>query len=347
MITKEIKVGNILVGGNNKITIQSMSNIPFSRFDELKEQSLSLEKEGCDILRVSVPDMESVKGFHKLKQFLNIPLVADIHFDYRLAIEAIAAGADKIRINPGNIGNHLKEVADAARKADIPIRVGVNAGSLEKKLLEKYEIPTAEALAESAFINVDKLRNCDFDDIIVSMKSSDVTMMVESYRLFHDNSEYPYPLHVGVTESGTSYTGMIKSSIGIGSLLIDGIGDTIRVSLTADPIEEIKAAKVILRALGLRQEGIEVISCPTCGRTTTDTISLANYIEKEYFYIKKPLQIAVMGCIVNGPGESLRADLGVTGANGEYIFFKKGKIIRKVSEKDIYNALKEEIEALL
>jgi (E)-4-hydroxy-3-methylbut-2-enyl-diphosphate synthase len=291
--------------------------------------------------------MESVPGFAKLKEALDIPLVADIHFDYRLALESIAAGADKIRINPGNIGQeHIKKVAQAAKNKNIPIRVGINSGSLEKEILAKYNAPTARALAESAFKNVDLLKSCDFDDIVVSIKASDVRTMVESYRIFDADESYPYPLHLGVTEAGTLFTGLIKSSVGIGSLLLDGIGDTIRISLTANPIEEIKAAKILLRSLGLRNNGLEVVSCPTCGRTTINSIKLAEYIEKEFSYIKKPIKIAVMGCVVNGPGEAREADLGVTGANGEYVVFKNNKIIHRVSDDKIIDIIKTELDKI-
>ena len=341
---KQVSVGNCPIGDGN-ITIQSMCNIPFSELERLIQQALALEQAGCDILRVSVPDKEAVQKFSALKKTLSIPLVADIHFDYRLALGAISAGADKIRINPGNIGKeHIKTVAAAARDAGIPIRVGVNSGSLEKDLLAKYGGPTAKALSESAFLNVDLLRDCGFEDIVVSMKSSDVKTMVESYRIFSQNEAYPFPLHLGVTEAGTVFSGLIKSSAGIGSLLLDGIGDTIRISLTADPVEEVKAAKILLRALGLRREGLEVVSCPTCGRTTTDTIELANRIEKEFGDITEPVKIAVMGCVVNGPGEARQADFGVTGANGEYIIFKDGAVQKRVPESKIMEVIREEIE---
>ena len=347
MIKKSVNVKNVKIGGGAPISIQSMCSVPFSRLDELKKQAIELQSAGCDILRVAVPDMESVRSFSKLKEALKIPLVADIHFDYKLALESIEAGADKIRINPGNIGSeHIKAVAHAAKNKNIPIRVGINSGSLEKEILTKHQAPTSRALAESAFKNVDILTSCDFDDIVVSIKASDVRTMVESYRIFDAEKRYPYPLHLGVTEAGTMHTGLIKSSVGIGSLLLDGIGDTIRISLTADPIEEIKAAKTLLRALGLRKSGIEVISCPTCGRSTVDTIRLAEYIEKEFSYIIKPIKIAVMGCVVNGPGEAREADLGVTGANGEYIVFKNNKVIHRVSEENILKVIKDELDKI-
>lgn len=341
---KKIMVGAVAVGGDG-VSIQSMCNIPFSRFEQLREQALRLQQAGCEILRVSVPDMESAKLFEKLKQAISIPLVADIHFDYKLALASITAGADKIRINPGNIGRtHIKDVAAAAEKNHIPIRVGVNAGSLEKDLLQKYGSPTPEALAESAERNVNLLEEYGFNNIVVSIKSSDVPTMVKAYRLFAAKSDYP--LHVGVTEAGTLRTGIIKSAVGIGALLLDGIGDTIRVSLTADPIEEIRAAKTLLTACGLRHSGIEVVSCPTCGRTTVNSVELANRIEEEFEYIQTPIKIAVMGCVVNGIGEAGEADFGVTGANGKYILFKGKEIIKDIDQDRIFDVIRAEIERI-
>ena len=276
---------------------------------------------------------------------LNIPLVADIHFDYRLALAAIDAGADKIRINPGNTEtSHLKQIADRARAHRIPIRVGINAGSLEKEILEKYGAPTAQALAESAQKNVELLEACDFDDIAVSMKASDVRIMTEAYRIFASRS--PYPLHIGVTEAGTLRSGTVKSAIGIGALLLDGIGDTIRVSLTAAPLEEVRTAKILLRSLGLYDQGVEVISCPTCGRTTVNSIELANAVEEEFQDIRQHIKIAVMGCVVNGPGEARQADVGVTGANGEYVLFRGDKIVRHISQDRILPLLREQVEQI-
>lgn len=345
---RTVKAGNTVIGKKGTVIIQSMCSIPFSRFPELKEQALKLQNSGCEILRFAFPDKSAAEGFSKIKECLDIPVVADIHFDYRLALEAISAGADKIRINPGNIGSeHIKEVASAAKEKNIPIRVGVNSGSLERDLLAKFGGATAEALAESAYRNVKILEQCDFKDIVVSIKSSNVRTMVESYRKFYEMTEGEYPLHLGVTEAGTSYGGLIKSSVGIGALLLDGIGDTIRVSLTADPIEEIRAAKTLLRCLGIRKEGIEIVSCPTCGRTTTDTVKLASYIENNFSHIKKPVKIAVMGCIVNGPGEALDCDFGITGVKGNYAVFKNGKVEKTVSEADIYSVIEEEINRLL
>lgn len=340
---KQIVTRGVVIGGGADIPIQSMCSVPFTRFDELAAQALALQEAGCDILRVALPDMESAEPFRKLHDLLNIPLVADIHFDYRLALAAIDAGADKIRINPGNTDKtHLKLVTDAAKAHGIPIRVGINAGSLEKDLLEKYGRPTAQALAESAQRNVELLEQLDFDDIAVSMKASDVKMMVEAYRIFAKSS--PYPLHLGVTEAGTLRSGTVKSSVGIGALLLDGIGDTVRVSLTAAPVEEVETAKILLRSLGLYDRGVEVISCPTCGRTTVNSIELANTVEREFRDIRAHVRIAVMGCVVNGPGEARQADVGVTGANGEYVLFRGDKIIRHISPENILPLLRSEVE---
>lgn len=342
---KQIITRGVPMGGGARIPIQSMCSIPFTRFEELKEQALALQEAGCDILRVALPDMESVAPFRKLHDLLSIPLVADIHYDYRLALAALDAGADKIRINPGNTEKtHLREVTNKAKSYGVPIRVGVNAGSLEKDLLAKYGRPTAQALAESAQRNVELLEQLDFDDIAVSMKASDVRMMVEAYRIFAKNS--PYPLHLGVTEAGTLRSGTVKSSVGIGALLLDGIGDTIRVSLTADPLEEVETAKILLRSLNLYDRGIEVISCPTCGRTTVNSIELANAVEREFRDIRAHVRIAVMGCVVNGPGEAKQADVGVTGANGEYVLFRGDKIIRHIPQDQILTLLRAEVEEI-
>lgn len=341
----QIVTRGVAMGGGARIPIQSMCSIAFNRFDELAAQALALQDAGCDILRVSFPDMESAEPFRKLHDLLRIPLVADIHYDYRLALEAMKAGADKIRINPGNTDKtHLKLVTDEAKARQVPIRVGVNAGSLEKDLLEKYGRPTAAALAESAQRNVELLEQLDFYDMAVSMKSSDVRLMVDAYRIFAEKS--PYPLHLGVTEAGTLRSGTVKSSVGIGALLLDGIGDTIRVSLTADPLEEVETAKILLRSLELYDRGIEVISCPTCGRTTVNSIELANTVEKEFRDIRRHVKIAVMGCVVNGPGEARQADVGVTGANGEYVLFRGDKIVRHIAQKDILPLLRKEVEEI-
>ena len=357
---KEIKIGGtndghgngVIIGGTHPISVQSMCNIPFSRLEELKTQALALQKAGCDILRVSVPDKESAEKFSELKKVLDIPLVADIHFDYTLALASINAGADKIRINPGNIGkNRIAEVAAAAKAKKIPIRVGVNGGSLEKELLKKYGAPTPEALAESALQNVKMLEECGFFDIVVSIKSSDVRTMVETYRIFDEQNTERYPLHLGVTEAGTMLSGTVKGSVGIGTLLLDGIGSTIRYSLTDDPINEIYAAKTLLKSLGLAG-GAEIISCPTCGRTTVNSIELASKLEKALSNVEKNIKIAVMGCVVNGIGESREADFGVTGANGKYIIFKKGAenkveiIKRDISEDEIFGEVLAAVDKL-
>lgn len=339
----QIVTRGVAVGGGAQISIQSMCSIPFTRYGELEAQALALQEAGCDILRVALPDHESAEPFKKLRNTLSIPLVADIHYDYRLALEALEAGADKIRINPGNTEKtHLKLVTDEAKARNVPIRVGVNAGSLEKDLLAKYGAPTAQALAESAQRNVELLEQLDFNDIAVSMKASDVRMMVDAYRIFAKNS--PYPLHLGVTEAGTLRSGTVKSAVGIGALLLDGIGDTIRVSLTADPVEEVETAKILLRSLGLYDRGVEVISCPTCGRTTVNSIELANTVEREFRDIRAHVRVAVMGCVVNGPGEARQADVGVTGANGEYVLFRGDKIIRHISPDHILPLLRREVE---
>lgn len=339
----QIVTRGVAVGGGAQISIQSMCSIPFTRYGELEAQALALQEAGCDILRVALPDHESAEPFQKLRNTLSIPLVADIHYDYRLALAALEAGADKIRINPGNTEKtHLKLVTDEAKARNVPIRVGVNAGSLEKDLLAKYGSPTAQALAESAQRNVELLEQLDFHDIAVSMKASDVRMMVDAYRIFAKNS--PYPLHLGVTEAGTLRSGTVKSAVGIGALLLDGIGDTIRVSLTADPVEEVETAKILLRSLGLYDRGVEVISCPTCGRTTVNSIELANTVEREFRDIRAHVRVAVMGCVVNGPGEARQADVGVTGANGEYVLFRGDKIIRHISPDNILPLLRREVE---
>jgi len=322
---KKVNVGGVFIGGDAPISIQSMTNIPFSRYDELLKQAKQLKEAGCDILRVSVPDNESAELFSRLKREVDMPLVADIHFDYRLALASIKAGADKIRINPGNIGKeHIKTVADEAKRAGIPIRVGVNSGSLEKDILEKYGAPTAEALAESAMRSCAFLEECDFDNLVVAIKSSDVRRTVEAYREFDKMNVNRYPLHIGVTEAGTLKSGLIKNSVGIGTLLLDGIGSTIRYSLSASPLEEVLAAKILLRSLGLRNTGVEIVACPTCGRTTVNVSELADDLAVRLSDIKKPMKVAVMGCVVNGVGEAGDADIGVTGADGKYVVFVPG-----------------------
>jgi (E)-4-hydroxy-3-methylbut-2-enyl-diphosphate synthase len=341
---KPVKVGNLTLNGG-KIYIQSMLNFPSDDIENNVKQAIELEKAGCEIVRVSIPDMNAVKLIPAIKSKVNIPLVADIHFDYKLALESVAAGIDKIRINPGNIGDsdRVKQVAHACKINNIPIRIGVNSGSLEKELLKKYGSPTPEALVESALNHVQMLTKYDSDDIVISIKSSDVETMVKSYRLLAEKCNYP--LHLGVTEAGTERMGLIKSSIGIGSLLLDGIGETIRVSLTADPVLEIAAAKDILKSIN-RYGGVKFVSCPTCGRTKINLIKLANEIEEKLNNIDKNITVAVMGCVVNGPGEAKEADIGIAGGDGCAILFKKGEILRKVSEDNIISELLCEIEKL-
>lgn len=341
---KLVKVGRCTLGDGH-IYIQSMLNVPAEDVDGNVRQAKELEAAGCEIIRVSVPSLGDVRLIEALKNAVEIPVVADIHFDYRIAVECAAAGVDKIRINPGNIGgdDKVKAVVDACRSRSIPIRIGVNSGSLEKKLLEKYGAPVPEALVESAMGHVEILRRFDFDDIVISIKSSDVKRTISAYRQLSEKC--PYPLHLGVTETGTERMGVIKSAIGIGSLLCDGIGDTIRVSLTADPIREIYAAKDILKAAGMG-EGVRIVACPTCGRTKIDLISLAGRVEEATRGIKKNIKIAVMGCVVNGPGEAADADVGIAGGNGEGLIFRKGEILRKVSEERLLAELMKEIEIL-
>ena len=345
-ITKNIKVGNINIGSGSKISVQSMLNKPAEDIKGNIAQAKSLQELGCDIIRVAIPDEKAVNLIYKLKENLTMPVVADIHFDYKLAVESAFAGADKIRINPGNIGSteKIKAVVDACKAKNVPIRIGVNSGSLEKEILKKYGKVCAPALVESAMQNVKLLENFDFDDIIISIKSSNVKMMVEAYKLIAKKCKYP--LHLGVTEAGTKQIGIIKSSVGIGALLLDGIGDTIRVSLTDKPEEEIIAAKQILLAVGENYNTPEVISCPTCARTKIDLISLAKQVNERVKNIKKPIKIAVMGCAVNGPGEAKEADIGIAGGIGEGLIFKKGKIIKKVKEEKIVDELLEEIKKL-
>ena len=346
MNTKKVKIGNTYIGGGESIKIQSMCNTPTSDADKTIDQILSLEKAGCEIIRVAVPDEKSALSIEKIKQNIHIPLVADIHFDYRLAIKAMECGADKIRINPGNIGSEegIKAVVNLAKAKSVPIRIGVNSGSIEKEILEKYGHPTAEGMVESAKKHIDILNKYDFDDIVVSLKSSSTQMTIDAYRLMSE--KYNYPLHLGVTEAGTFLSGAVKSAIGIGSLLKDNIGDTIRVSLTDDPIEEIYVAKEILNALDLRKTGARLVSCPTCGRTKLDLIGLAKRVDALIKDIEMPITVAVMGCVVNGPGEAREADIGIAGGNGEGLIFKKGEIIKKVKEEELFDALKCELEKL-
>lgn len=344
--TKKIKIGNIFIGGDSPVTIQSMTNTDTRDVEKTIKQIHELENAGCEIIRVAVPDMEAAEAIKKIKKQINIPLVADIHFDYRLALKSMENGVDKLRINPGNIGSEdrIREVVKAAKYYGVPIRIGVNSGSLEADILNKFKRPTSEALVESALKNAEILEKFNFSDIIISVKSSNVRETIESYRLLSKMTNYP--LHVGVTEAGTIYGGTVKSSIGIGALIIDGIGDTIRVSLTDDPIEEINLAKEILKACGVRNFGVEFVSCPTCGRTSIDLIGLAKKIEKELKHIEKPIKVAIMGCVVNGPGEAREADIGIAGGKSEALIFKKGEIIRKVKEEDIIKELLAEIEKM-
>ena len=343
-VTKKIKVGNVYIGGDSPITVQSMTNTDTRNVAATVEQIRALQIAGCDIIRCAVPDVEASEAVKGIVEQINIPLVADIHFDYRLAINSIKNGVAALRINPGNIGtiDRVKLVAEHASERGIPIRIGVNSGSLEKDLLLKYGKVCPEALVESALKHVDILEKVGFRDIVISIKSSDVLQMIESYRLISQKVEYP--LHIGVTESGTLWRGTIKSSIGIGALLAEGIGDTIRVSLTDDPIEEIKVGKEILKSLGIIKAGMTFVSCPTCGRTQINLIKLAKTIEERLNNLNKDIKVAVMGCVVNGPGEAREADIGVAGGNGEALIFKKGEIIKKVKEEDIVEALFEEIK---
>lgn len=341
---KKVKVGECLLG-DGKIYVQSMLNRRSDDIEGSVSQAVELEKAGCDIVRAAIPDMEAVNLIPAIKEKVNIPLVADIHFDYRLAIAAAEAGIDKIRINPGNIGDmdRVEAVVKACKSRNIPIRIGVNSGSLEKEILERYGSPTPEALVESALYHVKMLEHFDFDDIVISIKSSNVKTMIESYRLAA--LKCSYPLHLGVTEAGTERMGVIKSAAGIGSLLCDGIGETIRVSLTGDPVKEIDAAKDILKAVGLGN-GVEIVSCPTCGRTRIDLIKTASMVEEAVKNIDKNIKVAVMGCVVNGPGEAREADIGIAGGDKCAVIFRKGEVLRKVGEDEIVSELLKEIEKL-
>lgn len=341
---KPVKVGNFTLDGKH-IYIQSMLNTRSDDIEGSVRQAAELEKAGCEIIRAAIPDMDAVRLIPAIKEKISVPLVADIHFDYRLALEAAAAGADKIRINPGNIGSQdrVEAVAKACSQRSVPIRIGVNGGSLEKELLAKYGSPCAQAMVESAMSHIRLLNKFDFDDIVVSLKASSVPLMLEAYRLMAEKTDYP--LHIGVTEAGTERMGLIKSSIGIGALLADGIGETIRVSLTADPVREVYAARDILRALGKRG-GVEIISCPTCGRTRIDLVRYASEIEKAVSGIEKDIKIAVMGCVVNGPGEAREADIGIAGGDGCAVLFRKGETVRKIKEENIIPELLREIETL-
>ena len=345
-MTKQITVGGVVLGGGAPVTIQSMCNTKTEDAAATAAQIRALEDAGCEIVRVTVPTMEAARAISAIKERISIPLVADIHFDHRLAVEAAVRGADKIRINPGNIGGeeNVKAVVDACRARRIPIRVGVNGGSLEKALLAKYGRVTPEALVESAMGHIRLLEKFDFTDICVSVKSSDVPLNMAAYRLLHERVDYP--LHLGVTEAGTPSMGLIKSAIGIGGLLCEGIGDTIRVSLTADPVEEVYAARRILQACGIRRSGVNLVSCPTCGRTGYNMIPIAEELEKRLAGCSKKITVAVMGCVVNGPGEASAADIGIAGGEGEGLIFRKGKVLYKVPQEKLVDALLEEIEKL-
>lgn len=343
--TKIIKIGDKLIGGGSPIMIQSMTNTHTEDVEATVKQILRLEKAGCDIIRCTVPTIEAAHAIKEIKKQIHIPLVADIHFDYKMAIAAMENGADKIRINPGNIGStdKIKAVVDVAKSRNIPIRVGVNSGSLEKDIVEKYNGVTAKGLVESALDKVKIIEDLGYDNLVISIKSSDVLMCAEAYRLVADKIDYP--LHVGITEAGTVFSGNIKSAVGLGIILNQGIGDTIRVSLTGDPVNEIASAKLILKTLGLRSGGIEVVSCPTCGRTNIDLIPLANQVETMAADFENlNLKVAVMGCVVNGPGEAKEADVGIAGGNGEGLLIKKGEVIRKVPEDQLLDTLRYELE---
>lgn len=345
MLRKEVNIGGVIIGGGRRPAIQSMTNTNTADVEATVNQILRLEEAGCEIVRSAVPNMEAAEAIGEIKKRIHIPLVADIHFDYRLALKAMENGVDKIRINPGNIGKreNIKKVVDMAKERSVPIRIGVNGGSLERDILQKYSHPTAEALCESAMRHVDILHEFDYDNIVVSMKGSDLKVMTGAYRLFDKMSDIP--LHIGVTEAGTAKGGLVKSAIGIGSLLLDGIGDTVRVSLTADPVEEIYAAIEIYKALGMRKAP-QLVSCPTCGRTRIDLIPIAQEVERRLENIDADIKVAVMGCAVNGPGEAREADIGIAGGVGEGLLFKKGEILRKVPQEKLVEELMKEVEII-
>lgn len=342
----QVKAGNVLIGNGAPVSIQSMLNTRADDINGSVEQAIRLQEAGCEIIRAAIPNMEAVRLIPALKEAVSIPVVADIHFDYKLALEAVCAGVDKIRINPGNIGDEdrVRQVASACKSHNIPIRIGVNSGSLEKEILKKHGHPTAQALCDSALYHASLLEKFDFYDIVLSMKSSNVKTMVEAYELAAAKCDYP--LHLGVTEAGTTRMGIIKSSAGIGSLLLHGIGDTIRISLTADPTEEICAAKDLLKAIGVRNDGVTFVSCPTCGRTKIDLIGLANEAQDRLNNCNKNIKVAIMGCVVNGPGEAKEADIGIAGGDKEGLIFKKGEILYKVSEDKLIDALIDEIDKM-
>lgn len=345
-LKREVSIGGVKIGANHPVAVQSMCNTDTRDINSTANQIKRLEDAGCEIVRVAIPDMEAAEAVSGIKKLIKIPLVVDIHFDYRLAIECMKRGADKVRINPGNIGgeDRVKQVVDMAKERRIPIRIGVNGGSLGKDILNKYGTVTADALVESAMEHIHILENQNFEDIVVSIKVSDVPMMLEAYRKIDKMTDIP--LHIGVTEAGTLRMGTIKSAVGIGALLAEGIGNTMRVSLTADPVEEIYAANDILKVLGMKKQGATLISCPTCGRTQIDLIKIANDVEREISKIEKPIKVAVMGCAVNGPGEAKEADIGIAGGKGAGLIFKKGKILRKVPEQSLVEELMKEIDKL-
>ena len=342
--TRQVKVGDKYIGGNSPISVQSMTNTYTTDIEKTVRQIKSLEEAGCDIVRVAVPNREAAMAIKEIKKSISIPLVADIHFDYRLAIMSIENGADKIRINPGNIGGEdkIRQVVKAAKERNIPIRIGVNSGSVEKDMIEKYGGVTPEGMVESALRHIRILEKFNFNNIVISIKASNVPMTIKAYRLVSEKTDYP--LHLGVTEAGTFYRGTIKSAVAIGCLLAEGIGDTIRVSLTGDPVEEVKAGREILKALEIEKKGVEIISCPTCGRCRIDLISIANALEEKLKHCDKNIKIAVMGCAVNGPGEAKEADIGIAGGHGEALLFKKGQIVRKIPQERIIEELMNEIE---
>ena len=342
----QVKAGNVLIGGGAPVSVQSMLNVPSTDIEGSVAQAKRLEEAGCQIIRAAIPDMDAVRLIPALKEAVSVPIVADIHFNYKLALEACAAGVDKIRINPGNIGSddRVKAVADACKSRGIPIRIGVNSGSLEKEILAKYGHPPPQALCDSALYHASLLEKFDFYDIVLSMKSSTVSTMIQAYELAA--AQCDYPLHLGVTEAGTERMGVIKSAAGLGALLTKGIGDTIRVSLTADPVREVYAADDILRALDLKEGGVQFVSCPTCGRTRIDLVKIANEVEDRLRGCTKNIKVAVMGCVVNGPGEAREADIGIAGGDGCGLVFKKGEVIAKVDESRLVDALMEEIEKL-
>lgn len=345
--TRQVRVGGVAIGGDAPVVVQSMTTTDTADIDATVAQIHELERAGCEIVRVAVPEQKSAEALSRIKSQINIPMVADIHFDYKLALRAIEQGVDALRINPGNIGGkeRVERVVKAAKERGVPMRIGVNSGSLERDLLERYGYPTAEAMVESALRHIRILEDIDFYDMKISLKASHVGLAVEAYRLFSQRSDYP--LHLGITESGTSFTGSIKSAVGLGVLLSEGIGDTIRVSLAADPVEEVKVGFEILKSLELRHRGVNVIACPTCGRLEIDVIRLANEVEKRLAHIKQPLNISILGCVVNGIGEGKEADIGIAGGRGVGLLFRHGEIIRKIPEDQILDVLLTEVEAIV